>query len=72
MSDILDIIREKLSGHAPAVLDSVAPVLDDVRFEFGGEMVYVRRPKIREVDGNSKDIARRHDVTRRTVQRWRR
>lgn len=70
MSDILDFIRDSLTGH-PDALALVEPVLSDARMVFGGDTVYVRAPRIRDLAGGSvREIAARNQVSRRTAQRW--
>lgn len=70
MSDILDFIRERLTGQ-PGALALVEPVLSDARMVFGGDTVYVRAPRIRDLAGGSvREIAARNRVSRRTAQRW--
>lgn len=70
MSDILDTIREKLAAH-PDLADTVAPVLEQVRREYGGDTVYIRLPRIRDLSpGSVREIAVRNHVSTRTVQRW--
>ena len=69
MSDILDFIRESLTGQ-PGVLALVEPVLSDARRVFGGDTVYVRAPGARDLAGSVREIAARNRVSRRTAQRW--
>lgn len=48
MSDIIDYIRSKLSDQ-PITLETVNATLLDARMEFGGEMHYVKTPKMRDL-----------------------
>ncbi len=72
MSDILDYIRTRLEIGHPELLPSVEPILSDARHQYGGDDVYVRRPKSRRISthGDSFTVALQNGVSRRTAQRW--
>lgn len=70
MSDILDYIRDKLAAQ-PGALAAAEPALLAARQTFGGDTVYVRLPRARDLSpGSVRDIAARNKVSRRTAQRW--
>ncbi len=48
MSDIIDLIRTKLAA-APLTPEGVDQALLEARMEYAGDMVYIRRPKVRDV-----------------------
>lgn len=61
MTDIVDYIRTRLSEQdQPLTADAVNTVLLDARIQYGGEILYVRKPKMRELVGDS-----RRSVSRR-------
>lgn len=70
MSDILDFIQERLAGQ-PGALALVEPVLMDARRVFGGDTVYVRLPRARDLSpGSIREIAARNGISYRTARRW--
>jgi hypothetical protein len=64
MSDILDYIRAKLMER-PLTPDSVNDAILSARLEYGGDSPYVRRPKIRDVIGASRDLPKKRPMARR-------
>jgi hypothetical protein len=70
MSDILDYIRAKLIER-PLTPEAVESALSEARQTYGGDRVYVPRPKVRKMNGNSRNIANENGVSVRTAQRWR-
>ncbi len=71
MNDILNYIRARLAEQQPQLLPLVEPVLFDAGRQYGGDRVYVPRPKVRKMNGNSRNIANENGVSVRTAQRWR-
>ena len=62
MTDIVDYIRTRLSEQdQPLTADAVNTALLDARIQYGGEILYVRKPKMRELIRDS-----RRSVSRRT------
>lgn len=70
MNDILDYIREQLASQ-PCALETIDPILRAARQTFGGDTVYIRQLRIRDLSpGSVRGIATRNQVSRRTAQRW--
>jgi hypothetical protein len=67
MSDILDYILSRLADQPNAPPERL---IAEARKRYGGDMVYIRVCREREVMGTSQEVARRHNVSRRTAQRW--
>ena len=62
MTDIVDFIRSRLSEKdQPLTTDTVDAALLDARIQYGGEILYVRKPKMRDLIG-----PRHRPVSRRT------
>lgn len=61
--DILDIL---LSRADPALAPQLAPLVGELRREYGGDTVYLRQ-YVQPVAGNPRLVVRQ--ITRRTVQR---
>lgn len=73
MSDILDYIREQFARLRPETMPVVDSVLSEVRAQYSGDTVYIRRPPRRSAASGetAAAIARRCQVSKRTAQRWR-
>lgn len=69
MSDLIDLIRAKLEAAA-GLNPAVDAVLWEVRMEYAGDTVYIRRPKSKPASADTRALARQFQVTRRTAQRW--
>lgn len=75
-ADILDAIQDRLHAINPAVLPIIAPVLEEIRIEYGGDSLYIKKSKamrkatVRTPASTSREVARRNYITRRTAQLW--
>ncbi len=77
MSDFLTVILARVSSP---VAEALAPVLEDLRLEYGGREVYIASPRTqrqREMrEALQRDstlaVAQRYRVSRRTAERWQR
>lgn len=43
MSDILDLIREKLAARNPEIQSEIDPVILEVRRLYGGDSLYIKK-----------------------------
>ena len=60
MTDIVEFIRARLTGQdQPLTADAVNAVLLDARIQYGGEILYVRKPKMRELIRDSHRLVSR-------------
>jgi hypothetical protein len=74
--DALEAIQAKIQAVRPDLLPLVAPLIEAVRLDYGGDTDYIKKSKalrkvtLKKLAKTSRETARRNQVTRRTAQRW--
>lgn len=72
-----DFLAVMLARFGPALAEQLAPVVEELRAEYGGERVYIASPRAQRNQQiraalhreSVAQVARRYRVSRRTVQR---